>query len=1074
MFSQDHFSAPATGPRRTIDAVLSPVLVGAAAVLAAVGLLYAALRAAVLPWALVWPSGVAAVALAATMVVAALLGRAGRIAAATHVVLAAACLAIGGFGWSTQLGTHAASLGGLAVVITAAAVLSGLRAAIAYTLLSALVVLVLHWAERAHLIGGAAAAADGPGVLRLYAHGAILLGALLVGYLLQRVFQFMARAAQLERERFHTLLRIAADWYWEQDEQFRFTYISPEAATRSTMAIESQLGRTRWELPELGMSESEAAAHRADLLAHRPFRDLILRRFGPTGRPIYAAISGEPVFDVDGKFRGYWGVGRDITAEYESQQATLRSERLFRGLFEVSPSAFIVHRRGAIVSANQAAARLFDFPSTAAMTGLVMTALNRPESREPAAAQIAAMEKMPVGSTLPTAELTMQTRLGQPRFVQAIVVRVELVDGPANMSLYFDLTERRAAEQKLRGSEQLLKQLVESNPDYVTVSRLRDSRLELVNAGFERLTGLARAEVVGRFALDLGIWHDPAERVRLVEAVRSEGLAHDVPARLRRVDGSLREVLFSAAQFEAGGEQYLVATARDVTAKEVERLKYEAILASASIGIGFTRERRFEHANPAFEQMFGWPLGGLGGQPGAVVWPTAEDYAEVGRIVGPALARGEPVEVERLMRRRDGSTFWCRLLARVVDPLQPVVGGTIWIAEDVTERREIQRALAAAKEQAEAASQAKSAFLANTSHEIRTPLNGLLGLARLALDARSDTARTREYLKLILESAETLSTIISDILDLSKIEAGKLTLERADFDLHALLQTIYTAYRDLVTAKGLVLQFDLAPGVPVHVNGDAVRVRQIVANFLSNALKFTAHGRIELRVQPANGRVRFAVNDTGIGLAPEAQARLFQPFSQADESTSRRFGGTGLGLSICRELALLMDGEVGVDSVAGRGSTFWAELPLPAAAPPAAPAAAAADEELPLAGLRLLLVEDNAVNMLIADSLLRGWGAAVVQATDGRQALETVEREGGRFDAVLLDMHMPVMSGYEALAQLRQRYSATALPVIALTAAALSSERERCMALGANGFVTKPIDAPRLCEAVRSCAAARA
>ncbi|MFO0102138.1 MAG: PAS domain-containing protein, partial [Betaproteobacteria bacterium] len=470
MFSQDHFSAPATSPRRTIAAVLSPVLVGAAAVLAAVGLLYAVLRAAVLPWALVWPSGVAAVALAATMVVAALLGRAGRVAAATHVVLAAACLAVGGFGWSTQLGTHAASLGGLAVVITAAAVLSGLRAAIAYTLLSALVVLVLHGAERAHLIGGAAAAADGPGVLRLYAHGAILLGGLLVGYLLRRVFQFMARAAQLERERFHTLLRISADWYWEQDEQFRFTYISPEAATRSTMTIESQLGRTRWELPDLGMSESEAAAHRADLLAHRPFRDLILRRFGPAGRPIYAAISGEPVFDVDGRFRGYWGVGRDITAEYESQQATLRSERLFRGLFEVSPSAFIVHRRGAIVSANQAAARLFDFPSTAAMTGLVMTALNRPESREPAAAQIAAMEKLPVGSTLPTAELTMQTRLGQPRFVQAIVVRVELVDGPANMSLYFDLTERRAAEQKLRGSEQLLKQLVESNPDYVTVS----------------------------------------------------------------------------------------------------------------------------------------------------------------------------------------------------------------------------------------------------------------------------------------------------------------------------------------------------------------------------------------------------------------------------------------------------------------------------------------------------------------------------------------------------------------------------------------------------------------------------
>jgi PAS domain S-box-containing protein len=1066
-------ASAAADTRRTIIEIVGPLLPRVSAALALAGLLYVGLLAPRLPWSQLWPSAVLALAFAAALGVVALLGRRQRVTLALHGVLALACLAVAGFVWAGPPGVHAAAVGVLALVIAAAGALLGLRAALGYTALAAAVVLGPVLAERAGLLPAAAQGMSAPpDGLRPYAHGALLVAGLLTGWLLHRVFVSALAAAQVERARLRALFGIAADWYWEQDEQFRFTYISPGAGSLG-LPSERYLGRTRWEMAEPGLTEAQWAAHRADLQARRPFRDLVLRRVGPQGRPLYTAISGEPQLDDQGRFRGYWGVGRDVTAEHEAQRAIERSERLFRELFDISPSPFIVHRRGAVVLANKAAARLFGFAAPAAMVGHAMTALNRPESRELSAARIAAMESMPVGGSVPTAELAMQTVGGELRHVQALMVRIELIDGPASMSVYFDLSERRAVEQRLRSSEQMLMRLVEANPDYVTVSRLRDSRLELVNAGFERVTGLARAQVIGRGALELGIWHDPAERVRLLQAVQERGIAHDVPASLRHVDGSLRSVLFSAAPFEMAGERYLVATARDVTAKETERLQYEALLANASVGIAFTRDRRFELANPVFESMFGWARGALDGQPGAVVWPTAADYAEVSRIAGPPLARGEPIDIERPMRRRDGSTFWCRLLARAVDPQQPSAGGTIWIAEDVTERRAIQRALAAAKEQAEAASQAKSAFLANTSHEIRTPLNGLLGLARLALDARTDAGRTREYLKLILESAETLSLIISDILDLSKIEAGKLTLERADFDLHALLHSVHAAHRELAAAKGLPLQLDIAAGVPPRVNGDAVRVRQIIGNFVSNALKFTAHGRIELRAQPAGGGLRLTVSDTGIGLAPELLARLFEPFTQADESTTRRYGGTGLGLSICRQLARLMGGEVGVDSAVGRGSSFWAELPLAPASAAAAPADGPTAEAQPLAGLRVLLVEDNAVNMLIADSFLANWGAQVLQATDGRQALEAVEREGGRIDVVLLDMHMPVMSGYEALAELRRRHSASALPVIALTAAALSSERDRCLALGANGFVTKPIDAQRLCETVRRCAAAR-
>ena len=376
--------------------------------------------------------------------------------------------------------------------------------------------------------------------------------------------------------------------------------------------------------------------------------------------------------------------------------------------------------------------------------------------------------------------------------------------------------------------------------------------------------------------------------------------------------------------------------------------------------------------------------------------------------------------------------------------------------------------LGLARDAAESANRAKSAFLANTSHELRTPLNGLLGMARLAQQPDLDPERRRAYLDLVVESAQSLADILSDTLDLARIEAGKLALIPQAFAPRQLLQRVVSAYRLLADSAGLQLELYVHDAVPEVVLGDALRVRQILSNFLANALKFTEQGRITVRLhREPDDRLRLSVQDTGLGISPALAARLFTPFTQADESSTRRYGGTGLGLSICRELAQRMGGDVGVHSQPGQGSEFWALLQLPACTAPLAnpaPAPAAADVAA-LRGARVLLVEDNPVNRVLATALLERWGMQVTEAHDGLQALTAVQRaedEGALFAIVLMDVQMPEMDGHAATRALRARYSAVELPIIALTAAAQMSERDMALAAGMNDFLTKPLDANSL------------
>jgi PAS domain S-box-containing protein len=888
----------------------------------------------------------------------------------------------------------------------------------------------------------------------------------------RRLDRSMARARSRE-QRFAGLLAVAADWYWETDADLRYTHIERPPGASPNPVLERYVGRAPWEIGDFGLDAEAMDAHRSDLELRRPFTDLRLQRTGADARPTWLSLSGRPRHDARGVFLGYWGVARDITVQHLAEVERHASELRYRELFARSPSPLVLHRDGRVIDANVAALALFGAWVPEDFIGRPLLDFYEEEdgSRELAARRLARLARVPIGEAAPPQQFAMHTTAGRRLTVQVTSVKVEAEGAAAVLSIYRDETERQRAEGARARSEALLAHVVATSPNFITLTDLATDRFVMANDAFLILAGHARDQAIGRTAAELQLWVSEEEHARFMSDVLAHDGVRDRTVRFRRRDGGEVVLLVSAARFVMEGRDYLVLNGRDITDSERTRLEREAILANASIGIAMTRQRVFQLANPAFEEMFGWPPGELVGQPGAVTSVDLAAYVEMGRLVGGPLSRGEAVEFERTMKRRDGSTFLCRLLAKPIDPTHPAHGGTIWIAEDVTEKRAVEQALARARDEAEAANRAKSAFLANTSHEIRTPLNGLVGLARLARQPSVDDARRERYLAQIDESAQALAGVISDILDLSKIEAGKLSLEQTDFDLHALLESIEHGYAALADARALALTMHASGEVPRRVRGDPARLRQILSNYLSNALKFTEAGFVRLHVRAREAPViRFEVEDSGPGIAQEVQARLFQPFVQADVSTTRRFGGTGLGLSICRELAQLMGGRVGVTSQTGRGSRFWAELPLPASDREAPGSAFVPLQEAPterLLGLEVLVVEDNPVNMMIATTMLRQWGVSVSEVGNGAEAVAAVtERaDAGRpYDLVLMDVQMPVQGGHDATRQLRQRFAPDVLPIIALTAAALTSERDDALAAGMNDFLTKPLDTQRLLD----------
>ncbi len=474
------------------------------------------------------------------------------------------------------------------------------------------------------------------------------------------------------------------------------------------------------------------------------------------------------------------------------------------------------------------------------------------------------------------------------------------------------------------------------------------------------------------------------------------------------------------------------------------------ILGYSEADLPWTREKWLEHMHP-------------------------EDRARVDPAIQERMAdpSTRTWQMEYRSRHRDGSWRWILAQARVVrdnaGKLIRMTGTHI----DLTEQKERERVLAAAKVAADEANQAKSDFLANMSHEIRTPMHGILGMSRLLAESAL-TPEQGEYLEGIETSARSLLALVNDVLDFAKVESGKMELELAPFDLAQLLADLERQYRAAAREKNLEMHVEVDLPGQTHFVGDAHRLRQILINLLGNALKFTRQGSVHLRASRRSrpGQtpvVRLEVTDTGIGIAEDATSALFQPFSQVDTSRARRFEGTGLGLSICRRLTDLMGGQIGVISKPGEGSTFWLEADLPEADATETPMGRAKSDSGSLEVQRsghVLVVEDNLINQRIMLARLGKLGLQADIAANGREAISAVEHKA--YDLVLMDCQMPEMDGYAATRLMRSSalLQVARVPIVAMTANAMPGERERCHEAGMSGFLSKPINEKELVKLI--------
>jgi PAS domain S-box-containing protein len=690
-------------------------------------------------------------------------------------------------------------------------------------------------------------------------------------------------------------------------------------------------------------------------------------------------------------------------------------------------------------------------------------------------------------------ELCLTRHDGQERWVD-ITGSFNPVDRK-HAGIIRDITEQRDAQMNLIESERRFRELADSAPVMIWVSG-RDTLCNYFNKFWLDFTGRTLEQELGNGWAE-GIHpqdFDPCLETYLNAFEARQSFSMDY--RLRRHDGEYRWIKDSGSPRFDGNGSFLgfIGSCVDVTAHKQAEDYFRRLVEASPIAMVVLDDRgRIELANHNLARMFGYGLPELMGQPVEALIPgrlrqqhVLERQAFTANPNPRQMGMGRKV----LGERKDGSTFPAEVgLSPVqINDSQHVIAVLVDVTErQLTEQKVLdmnasleQRVFQRTAELQEA-SAAKTKFLAHMSHEIRTPLNAVLGLAQLLSRELLEPGQ-KAMVRHIGEAGELLLHIVNDVLELSKIEAGYLSLESLPFSLSQVLTNVMHMMDGTAANKGLNLRISQQPDLTEGLLGDAMRLEQVLLNLLSNAIKFTDQGEITLKVQVQEAdsqltRLLFEIQDTGIGMDAAAQAKLFQPFSQADDTITRRFGGTGLGLSISKYLVELMGGCMGLTSELGQGSKFWFEIPFArpdkSSVSAVEPGSDAPPINLPpatqgqLSGLRVLIVDDSKINRMVVERALSNERVLTSEATNGQEALDRLREAGAEFDIVLMDIQMPVMDGLAATREIRQDPALSAIPVIALTAGVLPEEREEAFHAGIDDFLMKPVSLDQMKEVLK-------
>jgi PAS domain S-box-containing protein len=834
-----------------------------------------------------------------------------------------------------------------------------------------------------------------------------------------------------------------------------------------------------------------------------------------------AIVSITALRDAESAIIGYLLIGTDNTARKRAEEALLKAGALQSAIFNSANfSSIATDAKGVIQIFNVGAERMLGYTAADVVNRITPADISDPQEVITRAHTLSSELATPIAPGFEALvfkasrgiediyELTYIRKDGS-RF-PAIVSVTALRDAEGTIIGYLligtDNTAGKRAEQALQKAG-ALQSAIFNSANFSSIATDAKGVIQIFNVGAERMLGYSAAEVVNKITpADIS---DPQEVIDRAEALSSElatpiapgfeALVFKASRRIEdiyeltyiRKDGSRFPAIVSVTALRDAESTiigFLLIGTDNTVRKRIEaeqtelaqRLRdhqfYTRSLFESNIDALITTDAPgiITDVNKQMESLTGCTRDELIGAPFKNFFSDPERAAAGIRL---ALSKRKVTDYELTAQDRDGKKTVVSYNATTFYDRDRKLQGVFASARDITERKQYEKSLREATHAAEEANSAKTEFLANMSHEIRTPMNAVIGLAYLLGQTKLDTDQA-SYLGKINIASDALLSVINDVLDLSKIEAGELVVESAVFSPRDLMTGVADVMKIHADTKGIGFKLNIPGELPVALGGDATRLKQILTNLVSNAIKFTDRGSVELSVRRMAAKATkatkaalcFIVSDTGIGIAPEARARLFTPFAQADASIARRYGGTGLGLSIVKHLAQLLGGEVVVTSTLGVGSQFTVMLEFdvvtqalsaPLEIPPATP------DDCTLDGVRILAVDDSDINLEVAKRILELKGARVCLAANGQAAFDRLKAEPNGFDVVLMDVQMPLLDGLAATRLIRGELGLAELPIIALTAGALNSERPKAIAAGMNDFITKPFDPLVLVRSIR-------